>query len=87
MTWDVSPAGSIKDSETPHVPRGKRRRLRRSLLMYDALNARATPDTFDRTVESFIEIGPRESVVVWPRDDKRALLERAAAAAIPRLRS
>lgn len=60
--------------------------VRRSLLMYDALDAWATADAFDRTVESFAEIGMREFVVFWPRDDQRPLFERALAS-IARLRS
>lgn len=60
--------------------------LRRSLLLFEALDAWATPDAFERTVEAFLEIGVREFVVFWPRDDQRSRFERAVTTTMPRLR-
>ena len=61
--------------------------VRRSLLLYDALDAWASADAFNRTVQTFVDIGIREFVVFWPRDDQRPLFERAASTSIPRMRS
>ena len=53
--------------------------LRRSLLLFRALDAWASPDALERVVAAFAEIGMREFVVFWPTPDRMRLLERAAA--------
>ncbi len=60
--------------------------LRRSLLLFDALDAWASPGALTRIVERFSAIGVREYVLFWPGDDRRAELERVAAEVIPALR-
>lgn len=60
--------------------------VRRSLLLYDALDAWTSDDALERIVTSFSEIGTREFVVFWPRDDQRARFERGALTTIPTLR-
>ena len=61
--------------------------LRRSLLLYGALDAWATPDAFDKIVSAFGDIGVTEFVVFWPLDSQHALFERAALESIPALRA
>lgn len=62
------------------------RDLRRSLLLFEALDAWTAPDAFERVVDRFLEIGFRDFVVFWPGDDRRHLLEDVAMRVIPRLR-
>lgn len=62
------------------------RTLRRSLLLFDVLDAWASPDSFERIVDDFRDIGMVEFVVVWPEDDGLALLEQAVNDVIPGLR-
>jgi hypothetical protein len=61
--------------------------VRRSVLLYDALDAWADDDTFERLVEAFVAAGCHEFVVFWPADGRRNRFERAALSSIPRLRS
>lgn len=61
--------------------------LRRSLLLVDALDPWASPDALERIVDAFWGVGVREFTVMWPGDDRRRGLERAATTVIPRLRS
>lgn len=61
--------------------------VRRALLLYDALDAWATPDAFDKIVSAFRDIGVTEFVVFWPLDSQRALFERAALESIPALKA
>lgn len=60
--------------------------LRRSLLLFDALDAWADADSFERIVEDFREVGMTEFVVLWPEDDEVPLFEHAIEEVIPRLR-
>ncbi len=53
--------------------------LRRSLVMWAPLDPWATPDAFERIVESFRDTGIAEFIVMWPPADNLPLLERAAA--------
>ncbi|MGH8777255.1 MAG: LLM class flavin-dependent oxidoreductase [Jiangellaceae bacterium] len=52
--------------------------LRRSLLLFDALDAWTEADRFEKIVDRFLDVGMREFVVFWPPPDRLALLERAA---------
>ncbi len=52
--------------------------LRRSLLLYGALDAWASRDALAQVVERFSAIGIREFVVQWPGDARREELERVA---------
>ena len=52
--------------------------LRRSLLLFDALDAWSSQDHFQEVVHQFRETGIHEFVVFWPQHDQRALLDRAA---------
>jgi alkanesulfonate monooxygenase SsuD/methylene tetrahydromethanopterin reductase-like flavin-dependent oxidoreductase (luciferase family) len=61
--------------------------VRRSLLLYDALDAWTTDDAFERIVNSFTRIGTHEFVVFWPREDQRQRFERAALTTIPAYRA
>lgn len=61
--------------------------VRRSLLLYDALDAWATPDAFDKTVAAFVAIGITEFVVFWPEENQRGLFEHAALESVPALRT
>lgn len=61
--------------------------VRRALLLYDALDAWANPDAFDKIVSAFRDIGVTEFVVFWPLDSQRALFERAALESIPALKA
>jgi alkanesulfonate monooxygenase SsuD/methylene tetrahydromethanopterin reductase-like flavin-dependent oxidoreductase (luciferase family) len=60
--------------------------LRRSLLLYDALDAWASPDAFERVVSEFRAAGVSEFVAFWPADDQLALFERVATGVVPALR-
>ena len=61
--------------------------VRRSVLLYDALDAWVADDAFDRLVDAFVGVGTHEFVVFWPREDQRKRFERAALTSIPRLRN
>jgi alkanesulfonate monooxygenase SsuD/methylene tetrahydromethanopterin reductase-like flavin-dependent oxidoreductase (luciferase family) len=61
--------------------------LRRSLLLFDALDAWSSPDALERVVEAFSAVGVREYTLFWPGDDRRRELERVALEVIPRLRA
>lgn len=61
------------------------RQLRRSLLLIGPTDAWASPDALERVVERFEPAGINEFVVMWPPDERRHLLERAAAELIPAL--
>ena len=52
--------------------------LRRSLLLFDALDAWSSTDHFQKVVHQFRETGIHEFVVFWPPHDRLPLLERAA---------
>jgi alkanesulfonate monooxygenase SsuD/methylene tetrahydromethanopterin reductase-like flavin-dependent oxidoreductase (luciferase family) len=54
------------------------RTLRRSLVMWPPLDPWAAEDGFQRIVEAFLPTGINEFVVMWPGDDRRALIEHAA---------
>lgn len=54
------------------------RTLRRSLVMWPPLNPWADEDGFQRIVEAFLPTGINEFIVMWPGDDRRALIEHAA---------
>jgi hypothetical protein len=54
------------------------RTLRRSLVMWPPLDPWADADGFKRIVETFLPTGIHEFVVMWPGDDRRALIEHAA---------
>ena len=56
------------------------RSLRRSLVMWPPLDPWADADGFTRIVETFLPTGIDEFVVMWPGDDRRALIEHAAQA-------
>jgi alkanesulfonate monooxygenase SsuD/methylene tetrahydromethanopterin reductase-like flavin-dependent oxidoreductase (luciferase family) len=53
--------------------------LRRSLVLWAPLDPWATPDAFERVVDSFRDAGIAEFIVMWPPEDRLPLLERAAA--------
>ncbi len=55
------------------------RTLRRSLVMWPPLDPWADPDALERIVEVFVPTGITEFVVMWPGDDRRQLVEQAAA--------
>ena len=52
--------------------------LRRSLLLFDALDAWATDSAFDKIVDTFRGVGMHEFVVFWPPAHRLDQLERAA---------
>ena len=52
--------------------------LRRSLLLFDALDAWSSEDHFQKVVHQFRETGIHEFVVFWPPHDRLPLLDRAA---------
>jgi len=60
--------------------------LRRSLLLFDALDAWASPDAFERMVRTFTDDGVEEFVVVWPPEHRLGLLDHIATHVIPALR-
>jgi len=55
------------------------RSVRRSLLLFDALDAWAEADRFQKVVDRFLDVGMREFVMFWPPGQPLPLLERAAA--------
>ena len=59
--------------------------LRRSVLLFEALDPWESPVAFEDVVNRFAEIGFREFVVFWPGDDRRADLEDLARRAFPAL--
>lgn len=52
--------------------------LRRSLLLFDALDAWSSEHHFQKVVHEFRHTGIHEFVVFWPSPDRLPLLERAA---------
>jgi alkanesulfonate monooxygenase SsuD/methylene tetrahydromethanopterin reductase-like flavin-dependent oxidoreductase (luciferase family) len=52
--------------------------LRRSLVMWSPLDPWAEPDALERIVEAFRPAGITEFIAMWPGDDRRELIERAA---------
>jgi len=52
--------------------------VRRSLLLFDALDAWASEDHFEKVLLQFRETGIHEFVVFWPPPDRAALLDHAA---------
>ncbi len=52
--------------------------LRRSLLLFDALDAWSSADHFEKVAHQFRETGTHEFVVFWPPQDRLPLLDRAA---------
>lgn len=60
--------------------------VRRSLLLFDVLDAWASRDHFQKVVHQFRETGIHEFVVFWPPNDRTGLLEQAAAEVMPGLR-
>jgi alkanesulfonate monooxygenase SsuD/methylene tetrahydromethanopterin reductase-like flavin-dependent oxidoreductase (luciferase family) len=53
--------------------------LRRSLVLCAPLDPWATPDAFERIVDSFRDTGIAEFIVMWPPEHSLPLLESAAA--------
>jgi alkanesulfonate monooxygenase SsuD/methylene tetrahydromethanopterin reductase-like flavin-dependent oxidoreductase (luciferase family) len=60
--------------------------VKRSLLLFDALDPWATPDALERLVTMFAPTGVDEFVLFWPPDDRIELLERVATKVIPNLK-
>lgn len=60
--------------------------VRRSLLLFDALDAWSSTVALERIVEQFCEIVIREYTLFWPGDNRRGEIERIATDVIPRLR-
>jgi alkanesulfonate monooxygenase SsuD/methylene tetrahydromethanopterin reductase-like flavin-dependent oxidoreductase (luciferase family) len=60
--------------------------VRRSLLLFEALDAWASPDALERIVARFREVGVGEFVVFWPEPQQMASFERATTEVIPALR-
>jgi alkanesulfonate monooxygenase SsuD/methylene tetrahydromethanopterin reductase-like flavin-dependent oxidoreductase (luciferase family) len=60
--------------------------VKRSLLLFDALDPWATPDALERLVSMFAPTGVEEFVLFWPPDDRIELLERVATRVIPTLK-
>jgi len=52
--------------------------LRRSLLLFDALDAWSSEHQFEHIVRQFLETGIHEFVVFWPPAARLPLLSRAA---------
>ena len=52
--------------------------LRRSLLLFDALDAWSSEHQFEHIVRQFLETGIHEFVVFWPPEARLSLLSRAA---------
>lgn len=68
--------------------------LRRSLLLLKTgslpepgLDAWASRDAFERIVSRFVEVGMREFVVFWPRQERLDVFEHVATQVLPALRS
>lgn len=61
--------------------------LRRSLLLFEALDAWRSPGALEEVVTRFAAIGVGEFILLWPPDRRLADLERAARVVIPALRS
>lgn len=59
--------------------------LRRSLVMWSPLDPWAAPGAFERIVDSFVDAGISDFIVMWPPEDRLRALERAASA-LPSLR-
>ncbi len=53
--------------------------LRRSIVLWKPLDPWETPDAFERMVTAFADVGIAEFTVMWPPEDRLALLESAAA--------
>jgi alkanesulfonate monooxygenase SsuD/methylene tetrahydromethanopterin reductase-like flavin-dependent oxidoreductase (luciferase family) len=60
--------------------------LRRSLLLFGALDAWASPEALEKTVTRFREVGIDEFIVIWPPDERLSLFEQVACEVIPTLR-
>lgn len=60
--------------------------LRRSLLLFEELDAWSSPGALEEVVPRFHRAGIDEFVLFWPPGDRRDLLERAASETIPALR-
>ncbi len=60
--------------------------LRRSLLLFGALDAWASTDALERVVRRFREVGIGEFVVFWPASEQLELFERVVAEVIPTLK-
>jgi alkanesulfonate monooxygenase SsuD/methylene tetrahydromethanopterin reductase-like flavin-dependent oxidoreductase (luciferase family) len=65
------------DARCAHLGRDPAQ-LRRSLVMWAPLDPWAAPGAFERIVESFVNAGISEFILMWPPEDKVHLLERAA---------
>ena len=61
--------------------------LRRSLFLVGALDAWASPDALEKSVQRFGEIGIGEFVLFWPSDERLDLFEHVATEVIPALRT
>jgi len=61
------------------------RDVKRSLLLFDALDPWASPDALERLVTMFRSVGIEEFVLFWPPDDRIDMLERVASKVIPTL--
>ena len=60
--------------------------VKRSLLLFDALDPWGAPDAFERLVEMFEAVGVEEFVLFWPPDDRMEMLQRVATNVIPKLK-
>jgi len=61
--------------------------LRRSLLLFDALDPWGSPDLLPRLVERFSAIGMTEFVVFWPdTDEQRKVFDHVVSDVLPRMR-
>jgi alkanesulfonate monooxygenase SsuD/methylene tetrahydromethanopterin reductase-like flavin-dependent oxidoreductase (luciferase family) len=60
--------------------------VKRSLLLFDALDPWVAEDAFERFVEMFLAVGIEEFVLFWPPDDRMDTLERVANKVIPNLK-
>ena len=61
--------------------------LRRSLSLFGALGAWASPEAVEQIVRRFGEIGIGEFVLFWPPDERLDLFEHVATEVIPALRT
>ena len=60
--------------------------LRRSLLLFGALDAWVRPDVLETVVVQFRDVGIGEFVVFWPVAEQLELFERVVAEVIPALK-
>ena len=61
-------------------------KLRRSLLLFGALDAWVRPDALETVVMRFRDVGISEFIVFWPASEQLELFERVVAEVIPALK-